>query len=157
MLAPAWAHAVSALVLLPLLLLLPQAAAASLGDSFARERGGGDQRVADGALFGDKLGLASGLGPASNPISELDIHALELGLMESAMGGDLMGGLRKMLYGFQELQDLWADARVFRAVVEGMPLLRALKGVDALAAKAEGDITEADVSETCQYGTDWLC
>lgn len=85
------------------------------------------------AAAGDKFG--SGLGPPSDPISDVDIHAIELSLMESAMNGDLMGGLRTMLLGFQELQDLWTDTRVFRTVLEGLPILRALKGVDAIVTK----------------------
>lgn len=92
--------------------------------------------------IGDKFG--SGLGPASNPISEAGIRAIELSLMESALNGDLMGGFRKMLQSFSVLHDLWADTEIFGAMLEGLPMLRALKGVDAIAAKDR--ITVEDVS-----------
>lgn len=100
-------------------------------------------------LYGFNVGQVAGMA-TNNPFSEQrdDTHhaIIERRLMETAIGGDPMGGLRQMLLAFDELPDLWADPRVFQTVLEGFPLLRAIKGVDGVAAK-EGAITEEEVRE----------
>lgn len=84
-------------------------------------------------------------GVPQSPLSDAEFVDIELGLMEQAFGGDLMGSLRKMLLSFSVVFDLWEDTDVFRTILEGFPLLRALKGVDELFQKDKALLTKEDV------------
>lgn len=93
------------------------------------------------------------------PLTDLDFATLELDLMENALSGDLMGSLRKMLLHFNVLFDLWSDIDVFRTVLEGFPLFRAIRGIDAIMEKDKSQITFDDVRVSAPhcYGCACAC
>jgi hypothetical protein len=91
------------------------------------------------------------------PLTDSEFANIELQLMEGALSGDLMGSLRKMLLHFNVLFDLWSDTDVFRAVLDGFPLFRAIRGIDAIMEKDKSQITVEDVCNvTCRVGVLWM-
>lgn len=85
-----------------------------------------------------------------NPLTAKDVVDAwakdeNLSLLQRAMDGDMMSGMKKILSRSEDLQDIWAAPQVFRFLMKEMPLFKAIKPVAAVVeGKNEEDYTSED-------------